>query len=82
MTTALVREGTRITIPDLPGTWSLWSKASKDDGPGAWFAIPVERPSIYEYVVVRIQDRRDQTTSEGYVVTLIRTQVRTGGVAR
>lgn len=53
-----VRVGQALTIPDLPGRWSVWSKAG-GWGPGAFFVVP-EGSSGGGYAVIRaVQGRND-----------------------
>lgn len=52
-----LRVGQTLTIPELPGRWSIWSKAGGDWGPGAYFVVP-ERSAGGEYAVIRAKQGR------------------------
>lgn len=47
-----LRPGVIITVKELDGgRFSVWSPA--DEGPGAYFLVPVDDDSPYKYVVIR-----------------------------
>lgn len=50
-----IRPGQILTnVPDLPGRWSVWSKASSADyGSSSFFVLPVDGHSDGGYAVVR-----------------------------
>lgn len=63
--------GARIDVPELPGTWSVWSKASET--PGAYFVAPADdtaRALGVKYAVVKVTTRHDKPRPE---ITTIRT---------
>lgn len=57
--------GASITIPELPGKWSVWSKS--DECPGAYFIVPKEGGS--GYAVIRATQTRQNPNP---IITLIR----------
>lgn len=63
--------GTRVTPPQLTGTWSVWSKAAET--PGAYFVVPADdqaRATGVKYAVVKAMQRADQGRTQ---VTTLRT---------
>jgi hypothetical protein len=44
-------------VPDLPGRWVVWSKATADYGPGAYFIVPPAGGG--GWAVIRAQAKRN-----------------------
>lgn len=67
-----MKAGAVITIPDLPGRWTVWSKS--DETPGTHFAVPLDdaarQGGAAKYAVVKITNPKTQTTP---LIRLIRT---------
>lgn len=63
--------GARVHIPELDGTWSIWSKAA--EAPGAHFAIPTDdqaRATGVKYAVIKTVFDKQKAK---HVTQLIRT---------
>lgn len=45
MAGGVLKLGQKVTVPGLPGTWSVWSQAG-GYGPGAYFVIPADGGGI------------------------------------
>jgi len=57
--------GSIQTPPDLPGKWSVWSKAA--DAPGAYFLVPLDdqaRACGIQYAVVKAIQKRGKAHPE------------------
>lgn len=56
---AALRVGQTLTIPGLPGKWSVWSLAGGDYGPGAYFVVPTGG-SAERYEVIRATQKKNE----------------------
>lgn len=66
-----LRIGGAVSVPELPGRWSVWSQAA--DSPGAHFIVPLDdqaRGLGVKYAVVRAKQAAGEATPQ---LSLVRT---------
>lgn len=63
-----MKPGTVITIPDLAGRWSIWSKS--DECTGAHYVVPVDDAARSRGKWATVKITRPKSSSEPLIVLL------------